>query len=74
MQSLFQGLGDVRAYQASTGKGVAHSAATIGDVCLGFGEQHTHAVGADRVKTLSDIFKLSPDIIEKALNILEKRH
>jgi hypothetical protein len=28
---------------------------------------------ADRVQTLSDIFKLSPTIIEKALNILEKK-
>ena len=38
------------------------------------GSQMTKIAPADRVKTLSDIFKLSPDIIEKALNILEKRH
>ena len=36
------------------------------------GSQMTKIAPADRVKTLSDIFKLSPDIIEKALNILEK--
>ena len=29
---------------------------------------------ADRVQTLSDIFKLSPSIIEQALQILEKKH
>jgi hypothetical protein len=33
----------------------------------------TKIAPADRVQTLSDIFKLSPDIIEKALNILEKK-
>jgi hypothetical protein len=37
------------------------------------GSQMTKIASADRVQTLSDIFKLSPDIIEKALNILEKR-
>ena len=37
------------------------------------GSQMTKIAPADRVKTLSDIFKLSPDIIEKALNILEKK-
>ena len=37
------------------------------------GSQMTKIAPADRVQTLSDIFKLSPDIIEKALNILEKR-
>ena len=36
------------------------------------GSQMTKIAPADRVQTLSDIFKLSPDIIEKALNILEK--
>ena len=36
------------------------------------GSQMTKIAPADRVKTLSDIFKLSPGIIEKALNILEK--
>jgi hypothetical protein len=29
---------------------------------------------ADRVQTLSDIFKLSPSIIEQALQIIEKKH
>ena len=38
------------------------------------GSQMTKIAPADRVQTLSDIFKLSPDIIEKALNILEKKH
>ncbi len=37
------------------------------------GSQMTKIEPADRVQTLSDIFKLSPDIIERALNILEKR-
>ena len=37
------------------------------------GSQMTKIAPADRVHTLSDIFKLSPDIIEKALNILEKK-
>ena len=37
------------------------------------GSQMTKIAPADRVQTLSDIFKLSPDIIEKALNILEKK-
>lgn len=37
------------------------------------GSQMTKIAPADRVQTLSDIFKLSPDIIERALNILEKR-
>ena len=37
------------------------------------GSQMTKIAPADRIQTLSDIFKLSPDIIEKALNILEKR-
>jgi hypothetical protein len=37
------------------------------------GSQMTRIDPADRVQTLSDIFKLSPTIIEKALNILEKK-
>ena len=37
------------------------------------GSQMTKIAPTDRVQTLSDIFQLSPDIIEKALNILEKR-
>ena len=37
------------------------------------GSKMTKIEPADRVQTLSDIFKLSPDIIEKALNILEKK-
>ena len=37
------------------------------------GSQMTKIAPADRVQTLSDIFKLSPDIIEKALNILDKK-
>lgn len=37
------------------------------------GSQMTKIAPADRVQTLSDIFKLSPDIIEKALRILEKK-
>jgi len=37
------------------------------------GSQMTKIAPADRVQTLSDIFKLSPDIVEKALNILEKK-
>lgn len=37
------------------------------------GSQMTRIDPADRVQTLSDIFKLSPSIIEKALNILEKK-
>ena len=37
------------------------------------GSQMTKIAPADRVQTLSDIFKLSPGIIEKALNILEQR-
>ena len=37
------------------------------------GSQMTKIAPADRVQTLSDIFKLSPDIIERALNILEKK-
>jgi len=37
------------------------------------GSQMTKIAPADRVQTLSDIFKLSPDIIERALDILEKR-
>ena len=37
------------------------------------GSQMTKIAPADRVQTLSDIFKLSPDIIERALNILEQR-
>ena len=37
------------------------------------GSKMTKIEPADRVQTLSDIFKLSPDIIERALNILEKR-
>ena len=38
------------------------------------GSKMTKIEPADRVQTLSDIFKLSPDIIEKALNILERKH
>ena len=37
------------------------------------GSKMTKIEPADRVQTLSDIFKLSPDIIEKALIILEKK-
>ena len=37
------------------------------------GSKMTKIEPADRVQTLSDIFKLSPDIIEKALNILENK-
>ena len=37
------------------------------------GSQMTKIAPADRVQTLSDIFKLSPDIIERALRILEKK-
>ncbi len=37
------------------------------------GSKMTKIAPADRVQTLSDIFKLSPTIIEKALNILEKK-
>ena len=37
------------------------------------GSKMTKIEPADRVQTLSDIFKLSPDIIEKALRILEKK-
>jgi hypothetical protein len=37
------------------------------------GSQMTRIDPADRVQTLSDIIKLSPTIIEKALNILEKK-
>ena len=37
------------------------------------GSKMTKIDPADRVQTLSDIFKLSPTIIEKALNILEKK-
>ena len=37
------------------------------------GSKMTRIDPADRVQTLSDIFKLSPTIIEKALNILEKK-
>ncbi len=37
------------------------------------GSQMTKIAPADRVQTLSDIFKLSPGIIERALNILEKK-
>jgi len=36
--------------------------------------QMTRIDPADRVQTLSDIFKLSPSIIEQALQILEKKH
>ena len=38
------------------------------------GSQMSKIAPADRVRTLSDIFKLSPDVIEKALDILEKKH
>ena len=38
------------------------------------GSQMTRIDPADRVQTLSDIFKLSPSIIEQALQILEKKH
>ena len=38
------------------------------------GSQMTKIEPADRVQTLSDIFKLSPAIIEQALHILEKKH
>ena len=38
------------------------------------GSQMKKIAPADRVKTLSDIFKLSPAIIEQALNILEHKH
>jgi len=38
------------------------------------GSKMTKIDPADRVQTLSDIFKLSPDIIEQALTILEKKH
>jgi len=37
------------------------------------GSKMTKIEPADRVQILSDIFKLSPDIIEKALNILENK-
>ena len=37
------------------------------------GSKMTKIEPADRVQTLSDIFKLSSDIIEKALNILERK-
>jgi hypothetical protein len=37
------------------------------------GSKMTKIEPADRVQTLSDIFKLSPDIIERALCILEKK-
>ena len=36
--------------------------------------QMTRIDPVDRVQTLSDIFKLSPSIIEQALQILEKKH
>lgn len=38
------------------------------------GSKMTKIEPADRVQTLSDIFKLSPDIIERALNILDHKH
>ena len=38
------------------------------------GSKMTKIEPADRVQTLSDIFKLSPDIIERALNILDYKH
>ena len=38
------------------------------------GSKMTKIEPADRVQTLSDIFKLSPAIIEQALQILEKKH
>ena len=38
------------------------------------GSKMTKIDPADRVQTLSDIFKLSPSIIEQALLILEKKH
>ena len=38
------------------------------------GSKMTKIEPADRVQTLSDIFKLSPSIIEQALQILEKKH
>ncbi|SMG23237.1 hypothetical protein [Fibrobacter sp. UWB13] len=38
------------------------------------GSQMKRIEPADRVQTLSDIFKLSPAIIEQALQILEKKH
>jgi len=38
------------------------------------GSQMKRIEPADRVQTLSDIFKLSPSIIEQALLILEKKH
>ena len=38
------------------------------------GSQMTRIDPADRVQKLSDIFKLSPAIIEQALQILEKKH
>ncbi len=38
------------------------------------GSQMKRVEPADRVQTLSDIFKLSPSIIEQALQILEKKH
>ena len=38
------------------------------------GSQMKRIEPADRVQTLSDIFKLSPTIIEQALQILEKKH
>ena len=38
------------------------------------GSKMTKIEPADRVQTLSDIFKLSPSIIERALNILDHKH
>ena len=38
------------------------------------GSQMKRIEPADRVQTLSEIFKLSPSIIEQALQILEKKH
>ena len=38
------------------------------------GSKMTKIEPADRVQTLSDIFKLSPSVIEQALQILEKKH
>ncbi|SHM13833.1 hypothetical protein SAMN05720467_0714 [Fibrobacter sp. UWB7] len=38
------------------------------------GSQMKRIEPADRVQTLSDIFKLSPSVIEQALQILEKKH
>ena len=38
------------------------------------GSKMTKIEPADRVQTLSDIFNLSPSIIEQALQILEKKH